>query len=1209
MDRIIYARQAFKLVNQKVLNLLLAATLLMGFSADLLAAKKKKKKKKQELAATHAGRSPVDANLSPVQKIVLKRLLSDLGDMNNQKPETDPGASVLEWETLSQEELNADLRDMVAAGCHQEAHDLLKDGANARYVGDDGVSLIQLAQGNQDEKMVYLLMEYGASIDDPQTAFHFQVEQGATDKVATLIASGTVNIDDANAQGKTALIQAAQAGDVTMVELLLDKGARAQEVIAEWPYTAFRAAYENGHMDVVCIMLDHDILPCEHRVNGEHRVNDFSFTWEALFNEYKENKELPFFELLSACAQRHFMDDTHVFAEDFKQQLEYLQDSCDWSVSRGVDAHAASAAQDDGQENEKIGQDRQAMAFNMIDNDDCLGLAENFMQPGSLELLGFIKDGKTPLEYAVAHNKPTIVAKLLEYYNVQDRAKKSFYTHILSAFMSAAKIDSQEMIGLFLGDDPVIACDIDYQDPQTRNTIVMEAINKGSEKVLDYLLQCNPAPNLHIRNGENETAFLCAVKSGSIDMAEKLLKAKRDNIHLSGSEVEECLDAESKGAWHSKIGAVIAHKKDMANVSDTDGNTPLIIAAGKGYDKMIDFLLRIGISTYPDLNPVNIGQKNRQGETAIDVATNHKIKGILAIATLNNNVIAATNIVKGTRAAMTKVVQQKNSSPKVSAPGMYKCLGCSELKEKKLSCARCKKIVYCSRECQKIDWKRHKPECVSKNRSAVSESAASVACTQLESTFDAQPDFNADSPANRQIENTGTPSRVDDGHLALLRIAQQKREEERVREKEKNSERLVVALNKVVLGNKKTYNDVRYCREKSYELYGQDNTPENRKLLKAVENTLFPSDEKRPHGRVSPAGLSYEKKQTSQELTRAAIKKAKAATHNSKSSSKSRGHAPQSGAKNKSSQFRSGPPVQLGYARRDVTLPGVPLAASWRGELPVFQDNQADQAAMLFAGTSGSSAFSAVSSAAGSGAAARAVDYDEAAAGEQYSGAAQIAEDVFDAPGSEQVRFVPGEDADFVLDYEQDLEKLDNGQHIIGYHQPLFPDGISEVHDGGEQYGQYAQEQLASRAAEHKQGAGYKKIWSGYDWLWVNMRHIMYGDKHGGGHLHNEDKTCFPRWLEPRFEQRLERAFQNLDYEGQDAEKRFYVLGTFEPEQAGEVPVRFKGRFTQIRGYVVADPETGEETLIEDKNGDQRISILGTVYPIYDREYDALTGL
>jgi hypothetical protein len=39
------------------------------------------------------------------------------------------------------------------------------------------------------------------------------------------------------------------------------------------------------------------------------------------------------------------------------------------------------------------------------------------------------------------------------------------------------------------------------------------------------------------------------------------------------------------------------------------------------------------------------------------------------------------------------------------------CRSCGVAPEKLMACSSCKKVRYCSRECQKADWKRHKEEC------------------------------------------------------------------------------------------------------------------------------------------------------------------------------------------------------------------------------------------------------------------------------------------------------------------------------------------------------------------------------------------------------------------------------------------------------------------------------------------------------------------
>lgn len=44
------------------------------------------------------------------------------------------------------------------------------------------------------------------------------------------------------------------------------------------------------------------------------------------------------------------------------------------------------------------------------------------------------------------------------------------------------------------------------------------------------------------------------------------------------------------------------------------------------------------------------------------------------------------------------------------------CAGCGKVEGKMLKCAKCKNVMYCSRECQKKDWKAHKAHCGSLKR-------------------------------------------------------------------------------------------------------------------------------------------------------------------------------------------------------------------------------------------------------------------------------------------------------------------------------------------------------------------------------------------------------------------------------------------------------------------------------------------------------------
>jgi ankyrin repeat protein len=194
-----------------------------------------------------------------------------------------------------------------------------------------------------------------------------------------------------------------------------------------------------------------------------------------------------------------------------------------------------------------------------------------------------------------------------------------------------------------------------------------------------------------------------------------------------------------------------------------------------------------------------------------------------------------------------------------------------------------------------------------------------------------------------------------------------------------------------------------------------------------------------------------------------------------------------------------------------------------------------------------------------------------------------------------------------VGDYAPEQTGVDDGGAVQAYSDggDQYPAEFAQVQDGGDiQDGGQA---LLGQLAAYQPRAGYQKLNYGHDELWVNMQHILVGDVHGGGHFDNEDKSCFQHWIKTDFKNRLERAMQNLDYRGPDTQEKDCIVGVFAPEKVGEIPVPFKGRIATIRGYVVPDPQTGEETLVEDKDG-QHISILGTLFPIAQPQYARIIG-
>eukprot|EP00579_Thalassiosira_antarctica_P012493 CAMPEP_0201922726 /NCGR_PEP_ID=MMETSP0903-20130614/10681_1 /ASSEMBLY_ACC=CAM_ASM_000552 /TAXON_ID=420261 /ORGANISM="Thalassiosira antarctica, Strain CCMP982" /LENGTH=554 /DNA_ID=CAMNT_0048459913 /DNA_START=59 /DNA_END=1719 /DNA_ORIENTATION=- len=102
----------------------------------------------------------------------------------------------------------------------------------------------------------------------------------------------------------------------------------------------------------------------------------------------------------------------------------------------------------------------------------------------------------------------------------------------------------------------------------------------------------------------------------------------------------------------------------------------------------------------------NFGKSKPCGDVAIEILSNPSIAGHLHVVQKLKTIMAFTNLLE----------QQAEAPPSIKE-GFKMCRYCNkmeqslEFQQSLRKCSRCKSTFYCSRECQAVDWKSHKPNC------------------------------------------------------------------------------------------------------------------------------------------------------------------------------------------------------------------------------------------------------------------------------------------------------------------------------------------------------------------------------------------------------------------------------------------------------------------------------------------------------------------
>lgn len=310
----------------------------------------------------------------------------------------------------------------------------------------------------------------------------------------------------------------------------------------------------------------------------------------------------------------------------------------------------------------------------------------------AINVNGPVDDGRTPLMIAAQEVNENIVIALLHHPDIQVNALDNVG---LSALLYAANAGSVNVMQILL---QVPGIDVDIQDGDGATSLIWAAIKKN-EPMAKLLLQY-PIININARTKKNRTASMCAEDKNQVDIV-ALIKNKAEELTQKAFQAISSNDIETLKKIIQIMGPTVV------DAIDAEGDTLLHRAFTANSAPIIILLLQ----TATDIRKT-LATGNKKGIIPLELINPTSPVFCLCLELAYLNCVPKLTVDPQKTALKSQVINFMDSLFKTGdKKQITNCAKCSKPNCVQW-CGQCKKVYYCSAECQKADWKAHKLSCV-----------------------------------------------------------------------------------------------------------------------------------------------------------------------------------------------------------------------------------------------------------------------------------------------------------------------------------------------------------------------------------------------------------------------------------------------------------------------------------------------------------------